>query len=72
MPKARQYDQKSKSKLNGWRENTPNEHNIKWTTCLRLQIFSKQMTTHVKTYLKLSIHIYAHTDFYMMIGKYLS
>lgn len=70
MPKARQRDQKSKRMLNGRGENTPNQHNIKLPTCLRLQALSKHMNTHSKPYLKLSIRIYAHTDLYVIIGKY--
>lgn len=70
VPTARQWDQKSKRKLNGRGENIPNQHNIKLTTCLRLQVLSKHMNTRFKPYLQLSIQIYAHTDLYAIIGKY--
>lgn len=70
VPKARQWDQKSKRKLNARGENTLNQHNIKLATCLRLQVLSKHMNTHFKPSLKLSIQIYAHTDLSAIIGKY--
>lgn len=70
VPKARQWDQKSKRKLKGRGENIPNQHNIKLTACLRLQVLSKHMNAYYKLCLKLNIHIYAHTDFYAVIGKY--
>lgn len=70
VPKARQWDQKSKRKLKGRGENIPNQHNIKLTACWRLQVLSKHMNTHFKPYPKLSIRTYAHADLYAIIGKY--